>query len=151
MTATRKISDRGAAPREEIDGLEDVLCPCYPTAIKFEYPGTVHVLEVAGAGVEQERDYDTGQRLTWDDGRPKMIAAIYGTVDEAEEGTWWVRGRRAERALRDGMKEAGIRKLAKGDKIQVTRGEDEKVEPKRPGGKVTYANTYLVEITPAGS
>lgn len=140
-----------AGERVEIEGLGDVLGKNYPPAVKFEFPGIAHQLLVAGARTEQDRDYDNGELVFWADGRPKMILAIFGPVDGGEPGTWWVRGRRAERALKDALKAAGVSGIAAGDLVQVVRGEDDEVPPKKPGGKIAYANTYHVVVTPFGT
>lgn len=153
MTATNTTKGRGPKPkapepvREELLGLEDVLGKNYPKALTWAAPGDMHELVVAGLGVEQDRDYDTGDPLFWDDGRPKKIVALFGPADGADPGTWWVRGRRAERALREALREAGVRSVATGDTVTIVRGDDEEVPPKSGKGKSVWANTYSVAIT----
>lgn len=149
MTSTTS-KPQAASQRQEIPGQEVVLGKSYPPAVKFEAPGVVHTIEVTDVRTEQDRDFESGELIHWPDGRPKMILAVVGVVDEDQPGTWWVRGRRAEAAVKAALKAAGVGGFAAGDVAVVVRGEDEHVEPRRKNAKVSPANTYDVTVTPAG-
>ena len=136
--------------RQELPGQEAVLGNLYPPALTWTAPGDVHVIEVAGIGVVQDQDFDTGERLNWPSGEPKMVMVVYGPADDGPVGSWWVRGRRATDAMRKACKAVNITGVALGDLVVIARGPDEEVPPKSGKGKTLFANTWDVTVKPAG-
>ena len=132
-----------------LPGQDAIFGAMYPAAIKLAAPGDVASIILEGVGQEHDRDYDTGEPLFWQDGRPRMVTVIYGQVGDGKRGAWWVRGRRADKALRDAMRRIEVRRLAYGDTVTIVRGPDD-VQPPRSGkGKDIVSNTYEVTIIPA--
>ena len=138
------------APRQELPGQERVLGNMFPASLLWTAPGDVHVIEVAGVGVVQDQDFDTQTPLTWPSGDPKMVMVVYGPADDGPPGSWWTRGRRATKALRDALKAVNITGLAAGDIVIIARGPDEEIPPKNGKGKTMFANTWDVTVKPAG-
>jgi hypothetical protein len=55
-----------------------------PPAAKFTAPGAYVVVGIVNVGDYQQRDFDTREPLTWDDGKPKMGKVVTGLVVSAE-------------------------------------------------------------------
>jgi hypothetical protein len=94
---------------------------------KFPRPGSSTEGEVQAAEVTQQRDFDTGVPLTWDDGKPMMQIVITVATDERDP-------------KRDD--DNGLRKLyGKGNMLTAVRQAVQRSGAElRPGGwlKVTY-------------
>lgn len=151
MTTTAPPADTGR--RDEFADQRDLVGSVYPPGLSFKFPGDTFTLAVAGFGKERDRDYDTGDPLSWEDGSPKMVHVIHGPCDGGQPRAWWIRGKNATTAVREALKAAGVHGFAPGDLVQITRGKDELVPPKNPNkpGKELWANTYEVVLTPAGA
>jgi len=104
--------------------------------IKLNYPGAKLVGEVVDARVGVERDYDTGQPVTWDDGTPKQqlvldiridwersVGVTTGKGDEqAEIGTLYCKWLQ-QQAIAQACKAAGV-KMSQVGPIALVRLED---------------------------
>jgi hypothetical protein len=150
-----KVIDQGgqAEPARNdllIDGLGEVLGNQFPEGLTFEAPGITHTLTVTDGRPVQDRDFDDGHLLTWSNGDPKMILVVIGRDEDGKRASWWVRGSRATRAFKRAYIEAEATGLARGDVLDITRGQDEEIPSDKKGGKSTFANTWDVKVTPAG-
>ena len=58
-----------------------------PPSATLTEPGASIVVGVANVGEYQQRDFDTGDLLTWDDGGPKMGKVVTGIVVSATDTT----------------------------------------------------------------
>lgn len=145
------IADAHATPaRELLPGQDDLFGPMFPPPVKFAAVGDCYTITIDGLGSVQDRDYDHPEKLLfWPDGQPKMVTVIYGPCDNGEPRSWWVRGKQAVNAVRQGAREAGVRGFSKGDQAIVTRGPDVEIPPKNGKGNPVYANGYEVVIIPA--
>lgn len=119
---------------------------------KFPSVGT----RVAGVVVEdaverQQRDFDDGSLLFWDDGNPRMQLVV--TIDtgvrdpmvEDDDGhrTLYVKGDML-RAVREACRRAGVKAIKQGGKIAVTFVREEPLpKGKRGNPKKIYAAEYL--------
>jgi len=104
--------------------------------IKLNYPGAKLVGELVDARVGVERDYDTGQPLTWDDGTPKQQLVLDIRIDwersvgvttgkgeeQAEVGTLYCKWLQ-QQAIAAACKAAGV-KLSQVGPIALVRLED---------------------------
>lgn len=55
----------------------------YPS-LKFPTLGTEHTITVSGVERSQQTDFDTGEPLFWDDGKPRYQLIITGQLDEED-------------------------------------------------------------------
>ena len=116
-----------------------------PPSANLTTPGAKVVVGIVNVDDYQQRDFDSGDLLTWDDGKPKMGKVITGLVVSADntlagsddEGTpaqpgdlvsFWCEGGRFY-TYRDAVKEAGG--INVGDVMLWTRLDDE--PPKKKG------------------
>ena len=96
------MSTEEATGRDEliIPGLESVLGLQLPPALAFEHPGVTHTLTVTDAQPVRDRDFDSGELLSWPSGDAKMVLVLIGVEENGAPASYWVRGRRANDARR---------------------------------------------------
>lgn len=117
-----------------------------PPAANLTEPGAEVVVGIVNVGDYQQRDFDSGDLLTWADGKPKMGKVVTGLVVSAksticgseDDGappaqpgdlvSFWCEGGRWY-TYRDAVKASGG--INVGDVMRWKREEDE--EPKRKG------------------
>lgn len=89
---------------------------------KFPTIGTTHVGTITHLEARQQRDFDKGEPLTWDDGSPRMELVI--TIDNAGEShRLFMKGAMLS-ALRDEIRRLGLKKPEIGGKIAVKYSHD---------------------------
>jgi hypothetical protein len=97
-------------------------------ALKFPTVGTTHTLTVTDEPeVTQQTDFDSGEPLTWPDGKPRMQMIIHGEVPEGE---------------REDADDDGVRRLfVKSGLVKALRQamRDAKVKAPAPGGVLTVS------------
>lgn len=109
---------------------------------KFPTIGTTHVGTITHLEARQQRDFDKGEPLTWDDGSPRMELVI--TIDNAgEESRLFMKGAMLS-ALRDEIRRLGLKKPEVGGKLAVKYSHDG--ENKNP--KLNPPKMYQVAYEP---
>jgi len=109
---------------------------------KFPTIGTTHLGTITHLEARQQRDFDKGEPLTWDDGSPRMELVI--TIDNAGESMrLFVKGAMLS-ALRDEVRRAGQKKPEVGGKLAVKYSHDG--ESKNP--KLNPPKMYQVAYEP---
>jgi hypothetical protein len=109
---------------------------------KFPTIGTTHLGTITHLEARQQRDFDKGEPLTWDDGSPRMELVI--TLDNAGESTrLFVKGAMLS-ALRDEIRRTGQKKPEVGGKLAVKYSHDG--ENKNP--KLNPPKMYQVAYEP---
>jgi hypothetical protein len=133
-----------------IPGLEGVLGRTFPPSLKWDTIGQAHTLTVADGELVQDRDFDSGEPLEWEPGRPKMIAVLIGTDENGADASVWIRGRYLTKAYRDAMRAVEVRNVAKGDVVTITRTQDIEIPGTKPKQKPVFANGWECNIVPVG-
>ena len=146
------MSTEEATGRDEliIPGLESVLGLQLPPALAFEHPGVTHTLTVTDAQPVRDRDFDSGELLSWPSGDAKMVLVLIGTAEDGLPASYWVRGKRANDARRQAYTAAGAKGIAVGDVLTITRTADIEIPPDKPKGKSVFANGWDMSVVPAG-
>jgi hypothetical protein len=109
---------------------------------KFPTIGTTHLGTITHLEARQQRDFDKGEPLTWDDGSPRMELVI--TIDNAGEvNRLFVKGAMLS-ALRDEIRRLGLKKPEIGGKLAVKYSHDG--ENKNP--KLNPPKMYQVAYEP---
>ncbi len=146
------MSTEEATGRDEliIPGLESVLGLQLPPALAFEHPGVTHTLTITDAQPVRDRDFDSGELLSWPSGDAKMVLVLIGTAEDELPASYWVRGRRANDARRQAYTTAGAKGIAVGDVLTITRTGDIEIPPEKKGGKSVFANGWDMSVVPAG-
>lgn len=101
----------------------------------------------------EQTDFDSGELLTWDDGRPRMQMVVTVQTDrhdptrDGDDGRrrFYLKGGNLQQVIRDAVRKTGAAGLEVGGSLYVTRvGQG---EPKRKGGKAPWLHTAT--YTPA--
>jgi hypothetical protein len=132
------------------DTLDDLFAGGGAPAVKWETLGQKVVGPITKAEARQARDFETGDLLTWDDGRPKMeviLTIATGQIDPGIEGDdgerrVFVRGHMFT-ALREALNKAKARKPEPGGRVAIVwSGEG---EPPKKGFKAPRLFTVAYE------
>lgn len=116
-------------------------------AAKFESIGTEHTLTITDEPeLRQQTDYDSGEPLTWSDGKPRMQLVITGTVDESERTgsdddllrRLYVKGE-LQKAVGQALRDAGAKTIETGGKLWVKYTGDGQAEKKKNPPKLYKA------------
>ena len=107
-------------------------------------------LRVTDAQPVRDRDFDSGELLSWPSGDAKMVLVLIGTAEDELPASYWVRGRRANDARRQAYTTAGAKGIAVGDVLTITRTGDIEIPPEKKGGKSVFANGWDMSVVPAG-
>lgn len=103
--------------------------------------------------MSQQTDFDSGEPLFWDDGKPRMQLLITVQTDrrdptrDGDDGRrrFYVKGGNLQQVIRDAVRKSGAPGLEVGGTLMVTRiGQG---EPKRKGGAKPWLHTAV--YTPA--
>lgn len=95
----------------------------------------------------EQTDFDSGEVLTWDDGRPRMQLVVtvqtdrYDPSRDGDDGRrrFYVKGGNLQQVIRDAVRKTGAPGLEVGGTLLVTRvGQG---EPKRKGGAKPWLHT----------
>jgi hypothetical protein len=122
---------------------------------KFETHGdTVTGVITDTPEVRPQTDFDSGQPLFWDDGKPKMQLVVTLATDQRDPGNAdddgtrrvYVKGK-LQQAVAQAVRKAGAKGLEVGGTLTVTYVGDD--EPKRKG--MSGAKLYTAEYTAAAS
>lgn len=131
------------------------------TQAKWPHVGFVFEGTVTDASMSQQTDYDDGSLLTWADGSPRMQLVV--TVQSQPTGKTWkglgnvetpvpndngvrrmyVKGN-LQKALAQGLRDAGNAAFEVGGKVRVERIQDD-----APKERKAPAHNYRVTWTPA--
>lgn len=106
------------------------------------YTGKVVSLPV----VMQQRDFESGEMLTWPDGNKREVVTFKIEVDGEVFGVWAKKPSSLFKALQEAQKEAGDR-LAIGDELTITwvSSEPNKKNPKLNDAKIYKAKLVKVD------
>ena len=131
------------------DELDDLFSGGGSPAVKFTKIGDAVTGVITATEVRSQRDFDSGEVLTWDDGKEKkeLVLTISTTLRDAtiedDDGTRRVfcRGQMLT-AMRDAVRKAKAPKPEIGGKVTITHTEVG--EPKKRGynGPKLFAVTY---------
>lgn len=136
--------------------------------LKFIKPGHSHEITITDMRQAQVRDFDSGEPMTWNDGRPRMQLVVEGQLDEPTGISWttddagatwtekplpdddgmralYVKGPSLPVAFRDAIRKAGVKGPEIGGRLKVTYTGK---MPKQPGQKGKAANAYAAVYTP---
>lgn len=90
-------------------------------SLSFAELGDTHEIVVTGIDQVQDRDFQTQQPKTWDNGDPKMVGVIQGDKN-GELVSLWVRKSKAPgsmfEAIKEAQREAG-KDLEPGDTLKI--------------------------------
>jgi len=138
---------RSIMPIEE--NVDDFLAEGGIPSAKFEKVGDTISGKVVSAFTRQQTDMDTGEPLTWDDGRPKMMLLVDISTDlrnpdiAGDDGTRRVYGRSALlTAIRQAVRGSGGKLMVDGD-LTVTRVEDGQPPKKGYNAPHVYRVEYV--------
>lgn len=134
-----------------IPGLETVLGLQLPAGLKFEVIGETHTLTVTDAQPVRDRDFKTNDLLSWPSGDPKMVLVLIGNQEDGEPASFWVRGRYAAEARKKAYMAAGVRGVARGDVLTITRVQDIEIPGEKKGQESVFANGWEMSVIPAGA
>ena len=106
------------------------------------YKTTISSLPV----VRQQRDFESGKLLTWDDGNKKevVVLKVINKEDGAEYSVWAKKPSSLFRALQEAQKNSGQR-FALGDDLDITWASS---EPNAKNPKLNDAKIYAAVHTP---
>ena len=122
--------------------IDDLFAGGGAPVLKFPTIGTLHVGTITHLEARQQRDFDKGEPLHWDDGSPRMELVI--TIDNGgEDGRLFIKGSMLG-ALRDEVRRQGLKKPEVGGKIAVKYSHDG--ENKNP--KLSPPKMYVVAYEP---
>lgn len=147
MVAATKRKTELSPQREVIPGLESVLAPAFPPAVKFETLNTPVIGVVSGAKVVQAREYKDNSLKFWPSGDPLMVLVLIITIGE-EEHSLWIQGANLTGEFRRALTEAGIEGIAVGDAVEVAWIGEEPVYDKKGNELSDPRKLYRVAITP---
>lgn len=134
--------------REIIPGLEDVLSPAFPPAIKFEVMNKPQTVRVTGAKVVQARDYNDNSLRFWPSGDPMMILVLIVADANGEDRSLWIQGTDLTKKFRVALLDAGLKGIAIGDTVTVDWTGEEAVFDKKGKELKDPRKLYDVTITP---
>lgn len=122
--------------------IDDLFASSGAPALKFPTIGTTHVGTIRHLEARQQRDFDKGEPLTWDDGSPRMELII--TIDTGDgDGRLFMKGSMLG-ALRDEVRRQGLKRPEVGGKIAVKYSHDG--EAKNP--KLSPPKMYQIAYEP---
>lgn len=148
-----EMSEEQAGGREQlvIPGLETVLGLQLPPGLKFEVIGETHTLTITNAQPVRDRDFKTNDLLSWPSGDPKMVLVLIGDAEDGVPASFWVRGRYATEARKKAYVAAGVRGVARGDVLTITRIQDIEIPGERKGQESVFANGWEMSVVPAAT
>ena len=93
----------------------------------------------------QQKGYEDGKPLFWEDGNPKMQVPLDVKLDSGEARGWWVAvGSNQHKALRDAVRQAGGNGIEVGAHVVLTLVAE---QPHPKGNKFNGIKIYAVEYT----
>lgn len=122
------------------------------SSFKFDAIGTSHTGTIVNAEVTQQTDFDSGDLLTWQDGKPRLQIVVNVTTDERDPSDPHDEGRRtfyfkgnALKALKAETSRLGVKELEPGGVLTVTfTAEGER----GLGGRGNPQKIYSVQYQP---
>lgn len=117
-------------------------------SLKFETVGQTYSFTTVEPPKEmQDTDFTTGKPLVWEDsGKPKLKVVISVDVEGEEYGLWMKKPSALFAAVKDAMREAGLKSLPVGTKGVVKYTGDKKNEK---NDRLNPAKQFAVKLTPA--
>lgn len=137
-----------APQREVIPGLESVITPAFPPAIRFEIMNKPQGGKVYDAKVVQARDYNSNELRTWPSGDPMMILVLLVKDDNGDDRSLWIQGANLTTEFRKALTRAGVTGIAIGDSVEVDWIGEEPVFDNKGKELKDPRKLYVVDIQP---
>ena len=141
--AEQNLTAAGMLPAGDDDKwLEaDLIIMGRPPAARFDEPGTVVSGIVIDTFTMQQKKFGTDELDWWDDGRPKMQAAVVLRTPLGPE-TLYIGGRNIRQAVSDAIREARAPGLRPGGTLAVRYTGDDTPRTKGARGAKMYEAAY---------
>lgn len=118
-------------------------------SFKFENHGDIAKGPIVSLDMQQQRDFNTGVGLTWDNGDPKQQLRVVLATDQRDndqdngQRAIYVKGQ-MQQAVRDAIKKAGAQKIEVGGTLAVRYDSDG--EPPKKG--LNAPKQYVAKYEP---
>lgn len=96
----------------------------------------------------QARDFETGEKATWDDGNPRMTAVVAVEVNGEKFSLWAPKPSSMMSAIQNAQADAGAGPIEPGGTLTVEYIGD---EPNRTNPKLNPAKQYRAHYQPPGA